>query len=101
MNDDELNRLADLIVDKLLTKYIEEQTQWYSNSTFTDLSDLYSSKKPKTNKKADKPLTEDELLGELAKLLTQIDYHKTDENYEKCAELQKKVDEINKKLKEL
>tara|TARA_R100000988_G_scaffold98451_1_gene66617 strand:- start:123 stop:428 length:306 start_codon:yes stop_codon:yes gene_type:complete len=101
MNDDELNRLADLIVDKLLTKYIEEQTQWYSNSTFTNLSDLYSSKKRKTNKKADKPLTEDELLGELAKLLTQIDYHKTDENYEKCAELQKKVDEINKKLKEL
>ena len=50
MNDDELNRLADLIVDKLLTKYIEEQTQWYSNSTFTNLSDLYSSKKRKTNK---------------------------------------------------
>jgi predicted esterase YcpF (UPF0227 family) len=100
MNDDELNRLADLIVDKLLTKYIEEQTQWYSNSTFTNLSDLYSPKKKK-KKKADKPLTEDELLGELAKLLTQIDYHKTDENYEKCAELQKKVDEINKKLKEL
>tara|TARA_R100000908_G_C3696795_1_gene108883 strand:+ start:451 stop:750 length:300 start_codon:yes stop_codon:yes gene_type:complete len=99
MNDDELNRLADLIVDKLLTKYIEEQTQWYSNSTFPNLSDLYSPKKKK--KKADKPLTEDELLGELAKLLTQIDYHKTDENYEKCAELQKEVDEINKKLRKL
>ena len=97
MNDDELNRLADIIVDKLLTKYIKEQTEWYSNSTFTNLSDLYSPKK----KKANKPITEDELLGELAKLLTQIDYHKTDENYKKCAELQKKVDEINKKLKEL
>ena len=48
-----------------------------------------------------KPLSEDELLGELAKLLTQIDYHKSDENYEKCAELQKKVDEVNKKLNEL
>tara|TARA_R100001463_G_scaffold34318_4_gene75470 strand:- start:482 stop:784 length:303 start_codon:yes stop_codon:yes gene_type:complete len=100
MNDDELNRLADLIVDKLLTKYIEEQTQWYSNSTFTNLSDLYSPKKRK-KKKVNKPLTESELLGELAKLLTQIDYHKQDENYEKCAELQRKVDEINKKLKEL
>jgi hypothetical protein len=100
MNDKELNRLADLIVDKLLTKYIEEQTQWYTNNTSINLSNLYSPKKRK-KKKADKPLTEDELLGELAKLLTQIDYHKTDENYEKCAELQKKVDEINKKLKEL
>ena len=97
MNDKELNRLADLIVDKLLTKYIEEQTQWYTNTTFTNLSNLYSPKK----KKNPKPKTEDELLGELAKLLTQIDYHKQDENYEKCAELQKKVDEINKKLKEL
>ena len=100
MTDKELNKLADLIVDKLLTKYIEEQTQWYSNSTFTNLSDLYSPKKKKKNK-ANKPLTEDELLGELANLLTQIDYHKPDENYEKCAELQKKVDEINRKLKEL
>jgi len=99
MTEKELNKLADLIVDKLLTKYIEEQTQWYTSNTFPDLSSLYSSKKKrKTNKK---PLTEDELLGELAKLLTQIDYHKTDENYEKCAELQKKVDDINDKLSKL
>ena len=100
MTDKELNKLADLIVDKLLTKYIEEQTQWYANSTFTNISDIYSPKK-RRKKKADKPLTEDELLGELAKLLTQIDYHKTDENYEKCAELQKKVDDINDKLSKL
>tara|TARA_R100001463_G_scaffold49000_1_gene98480 strand:+ start:395 stop:697 length:303 start_codon:yes stop_codon:yes gene_type:complete len=100
MDDKDLNKLADLIVDKLLTKYIEEQTQWYSNSTFTNLSDLYSSKKRK-KKKVDKPLTEDELLGELAKLLTQIEYHKTDENYEKCAKLQKKIDDINDKLSKL
>tara|TARA_R110002096_G_scaffold241673_1_gene433679 strand:- start:241 stop:540 length:300 start_codon:yes stop_codon:yes gene_type:complete len=99
MNDDELNRLADLIVDKLLTKYIEEQTQWYTSSSFPNISDLYNPKRKK--RKTKKPLSEDELLGELAKLLTQIDYHKSDENYEKCAELQKKVDEVNKKLNEL
>ena len=34
MTDKEMNKLADIIVDKLLTTYIREQAQWYSNNTF-------------------------------------------------------------------
>ena len=98
MTDKEMNKLADLIVDKLLTTYIREQSDWYSTNTFSDVSNMFGKSK---KRKAKKPETEDELLGELAKLLTQIEYHKQDENYEKCAKLQEKVDKINKKLEEL
>tara|TARA_B110000459_G_scaffold38771_1_gene41915 strand:+ start:120 stop:416 length:297 start_codon:yes stop_codon:yes gene_type:complete len=98
MTDKEMNKLADLIVDKLLTTYIREQSDWYSTNTFSSASDLFGENK---KKKAKKPDTEDELLGELAKLLTQIEYHKQEENYERCAKLQEKVDKINKKLDEL
>ena len=96
MTDKEMNKLADLIVDKLLTTYIREQSNWYSTNTFSDVSNMFSK-----SRKAKKPETEDELLGELAKLLTQIEYHKQEENYEKCAKLQEQVDKINKKLDEL
>jgi len=98
MTDKEMNKLADLIVDKLLTTYIREQSDWYSTNTFSDVSSMFSESK---KRKAKKPETEDELLGELAKLLTQIEYHKQEENYEKCAKLQEEVDKINKKLEEL
>ena len=98
MTDKEMNKLADLIVDKLLTTYIKEQAAWYTTTTGAGIFDVPSTK-PK--KKSEKLETEDELLGELAKLLTQIEYHKQDENYEKCAKLQKKVDKINDKLSKL
>jgi len=98
MTNKEMNKLADLIVDKLLTTYIREQSDWYSTNTFSDVSSMFSESK---KRKAKKPETEDELLGELAKLLTQIEYHKQEENYEKCAKLQEEVDKINKKLEEL
>jgi len=98
MTDKEMNKLADLIVDKLLTTYIREQSDWYSTNTFSDVSNMFNKSK---KRKAKKPETEDELLGELAKLLTQIEYHKQEENYEKCAKLQEQADKINKKLDEL
>ena len=101
MTDKEIKKLADLIAERLLTGYIEQQSQWYTNDTFTGMFDMADPKKRKKRKKVDKPITEDELLGELAKLLTQIEYHKMDENYEKCAKLQEEVDKINKKLDEL
>ena len=51
------------------------------------------SKKPKIN-------SEEELLGELANLMTQLNLHQDKEEYEKCAELKKKIDELRKKLGE-
>ena len=92
MTDKEMNKLADIIVDKLLTTYIREQAQWYSNNTF----DMFMNKsnKPKSS-------TEEELLGELASLMTQLNLHQEKEEYEKCAELKKKIDELRKKINKL
>ena len=98
MTKKEMNELADLIVDKLLTTYIREQSTWYTNST---MDDIYSQFKQKPKRRTKKKETESELLGELAKLLTKLEYHKEKEEYEICAELQIKIDEVNKKLSKL
>ena len=65
------------------------------------MDDIYSQFKQKPKKKTKKKDTESELLGELAKLLTKLEYHKEKEEYEVCAELQIKIDEVNKKLSKL
>ena len=92
MTDKEMNKLADIIVDKLLTTYIKEQSKWYSTNTFDMF--LEQSKKPKNN-------TEEELLGELASLMTQLNLHQEKEEYEKCAELKIKIEKLKKKIDNL
>jgi len=98
MTKKEMNELADLIVDKLLTTYIREQATWYTSST---MNDIYNQFKTPKKRKTKKQMTESDLLGELAKLLTKLEYHKEKEEYEVCAEIQKKIDDVNKKLNNL
>jgi len=87
-----MNKLADMIVDKLLTRYIKNQASWYTSSTLSFDDFMKHSKKPKT--------TEEELLGELASLMTQLNLHQEKEEYEKCAEIKRKIDKLRKKLDE-
>jgi protein-arginine kinase activator protein McsA len=94
MTDKEMNKLADIIVDKLLTTYIKEQAMWYTTST---MDEIYSKFQPKA-RKTKKQMTESDLLGELAKLMTKLDYHTQKEEFEICAELKKEIDNINNKL---
>jgi len=98
MTKKEMNELADMIVDKLLTTYIRDQSTWYTNST---MDDIYNQFKQKPKRKSKKKDTESELLGDLAKLLTKLEYHKEKEEYELCAELQKEIDIVNDKLSKL
>ena len=91
----QLNMLANSIVDKLLTSYIREQAQWYSTST---MDDIYNQFKQRPKRKTKKKETESELLGQLAKLMTQLNFHQDKEEYEKCAKIKRKIDIINKKL---
>ena len=98
MTDKEMNKLADIIVDKLLTTYIREQATWYTSST---MDDIYNQFKQKPKRKTKKKITEADLLGELAKLLTKLDYHKDREEYEACAEIKKEIDIVNDKLSKL
>ena len=94
----QLNMLADSIVDKLLTTYIREQGTWYSTSTMDDIYNHFRQKPRKTFKKKD---TESELLGQLAKLMTQMNFHQDREEYEACAEIKKEIDIVNDKLSKL
>ena len=98
MTKKEMNELADMIVDKLLTTYIRENATWYTSST---MDDIYNQFKQKPKRKSKKKDTESELLGDLAKLLTKLEYHKEKEEYELCAELQKEIDIVNEKLSKL
>ena len=99
LDKDQLNQLADSIVDKLLTNYIRKQATWYSTSTMDEIYNAFQNrpKKRKTKKKE----TESELLGQLAKLMTQMNYHQENEEYEECAEIKKEIDIINDKLSRL
>jgi len=98
MTKKEMNELADMIVDKLLTTYIREQSTWYTNST---MDDIYHQFKQTPKRKTKKKMTEADLLGELAKLMTKLDYHQTNEEYEICAELKREIDIVNDKLSKL
>ena len=98
MTKKEMNELADLIVDKLLTTYIREQAMWYTTSTVNDIYDAFKKKPKRPTKKQN---IESELLGELAKLMTQLNFHQEKEEYEECAEIQKEIDIVNDKLSKL
>ena len=98
MTKKEMNELADMIVDKLLTTYIREQATWYTTST---MDELYSKFRSNSRRKTKRELDEGELLGELAKLMTQLDYHTDREEFEVCAEIKKEIDIVNDKLSKL
>ena len=98
MTKKEMNELADMIVDKLLTTYIREQATWYTSST---MDDIYHQFKQTPKRRTKKKMTEADLLGELAKLMTKLDYHQENEEYEICAEIKKEIDIVNDKLSKL
>ena len=98
MTKKEMNELADMIVDKLLTTYIREQATWYTTST---MDDIYHQFKQTPKRRTKKKVTEAELLGELAKLMTKLNYHQDNEEYEICAEIKKEIDIVNNKLSKL
>ena len=99
MTKKEMNELADIIVDKLLTTYIKQQATWYTTSTIDDIYNTFRSK-PK-QRRTKKQMNESDLLGELAKLMTKLDYHTEREEFEICAEIKKEIDIVNDKLSKL
>ena len=98
MTKKEMNELADMIVDKLLTTYIREQATWYTSST---MDDIYNQFRQTPKRKTKRKMTESDLLGELASLMTKLDYHTEREEFEICAEIKKDIDEVNDKLSKL
>ena len=74
ISDDELNKLADLIVKKITAR---------NNHAYL------------------LALEEEELLGEYARLTTMLQLYESNEKYEKAAIIQRRIDRLNVKLKKL
>ena len=95
MTEEELEILADKIATKVITRLVDlnDISDYFRTSyTFKPFTEFY---KPKKYKELEQ---EDELVGELAKLMTMMNLYEQKEEYEKCAVIKKKIDEINKKL---
>ena len=96
MTEEELEILADKIAIKIAKKLadLNDISDYFRTSyTFKPFTEFY---KPKKYKELEQ---EDELVGELAKLMTMMNLYEQKEEYEKCAVIKKKIDEINKKLR--
>ena len=93
LDEDQLEKLANSIVDKLLGDYIKQQATWYTTTTMDEMYNRFKKKSVRS--------TESDLLGELAKLMTKLDYHTEREEFEICAELKKEIDIVNDKLSKL
>ena len=98
LDEDQLEKLADSIVDKLLTSYIREQATWYSTST---MDDIYNTFRSRPKRRTKKQMTESDLLSELAKLMTLMNLYTDKEQYEKCALLKARIRDIKRKLKQI
>ena len=97
MKDDAIERLAQLLFDKIMEKqeqadieYADQIQQLYNNG--------YTIEKTKSD---DIGLNDEErLVGELAKMQTIMMILEDKEEYEKAAIIQKKIEIINRKLNE-
>ena len=94
MNEDEIERLADLLFDRIMEKQ-EEADREYAEQIVKLAKDGYV-----VNDITDKlDLNEEEkLVGELAKMQTIMMILEDKEEYEKAAIILKKINKINKKL---
>ena len=94
MKEDEIQRLADLIFDRMMEKqeqadveYAEQIQQLYKNGyVISDITDKLGMNE------------EERLVGELARLQTMMMILEDKEEYEKAAMILKKINIINKKL---
>ena len=94
MNEDEIERLADLLFDRIMEKQ-EEADREYAEQIVKLAKDGYViddiTDKLELNQ-------EEKLVGELARLQTIMMIFEDKEEYEKAAMIQKKIEIINRKL---
>ena len=98
MTEDEIQKLADLIFDRIMEQQenadaeYAEQIQKLVSQGYT-ISDITSNKTDELGLNA-----EERLVGELARLQTIMMIFEDKEEYEKAAMIQKKIEKINFKL---
>ena len=98
MKEDEIQRLADLIFDRIMEKQ-EQADLEYADQIAKLVNQGYTISDITSNKKDDLGLNpEERLVGELARLQTIMMIFEDKEEYEKAAMIQKKIEKINIKL---
>lgn len=92
MTDKEIEKLANLISDKLIAKQREYDEQFHVDLQETMTDNLSSIRQ----------VSEEELLlSEIAKLMTLLSSYETREQYEKAAITKNKLDQLKNRLDEL
>jgi hypothetical protein len=99
MKEDEIERLADLLFDKIMEKQ-EQADQEYHEQIQKLVNNGYQISSVQAEKYKDElGLNQEErLVGELARLQTIMMIFEDKEEYEKAAMILKKIDKINNKL---
>ena len=92
MTEKEIEKLAELITDKLIAKQQEYDEQFHIDLQETMMKDGGFVRQ----------VPEDELLlAEIARLMTLLSSYEDKEQYEKAAIIKNKIDKLKTKLKEL
>ena len=98
MTEDEIQRLADLLFDKIMEKQ-EQADQEYHDQITKLMNNGYSISNVQQKYKDELGLDDEEkLVGELARLQTIMMIFEDKEEYEKAAIIQKKIKIINTRL---
>ena len=111
MTEEEKDEFAEIIANRVVDELLMVikirsnggKGDWVSSNTFTDeeLDQINNEYIDSIKKAYDTPkqLSEEDLLGEVAKLMTQMSMYLDKEEYEKCAEAKIKISKIRKQLK--
>ena len=92
MTNKEIDKLADLIADKLIAKQKEYDEQFHIDLQETMADDFGNVRR----------VSEEELLlSEIAKLMTLLSSYEAREQYEKAAIVKNKLDQLKNRLDEL
>ena len=94
MTEKELDKLAEKIAMKVTSKLIDlnDISDWFRGTTYT-FKPFMEPYRPKRYEESEIN-QEEELIGELSKLMTMMNLYEEKEEYEKCAKIKKKIDAI-------
>ena len=90
MTEKELNELATKIVSRMMR--IKTIENWFQHVTSTDLANTVDFENLELTEEQD-------AVGEIAKLMTLMNWFQEDEEYEKCAVVKRRLDVVNEILK--
>jgi hypothetical protein len=93
ITDDDLNKLTDLVLDKLIER--AAGPQWHQYNTPLTVGELLKGQLPFEETQ------EEALVGQMARLTTLMNMYEQQEEYMKAAIIKRKLDIINNKLNNL